>query len=202
MSAGDEAQPGASDESVAYFVSHHDAIVRGAGHTRLVTAILAVTFLVLLTLFIGVGAIGAAHEATESTRIQRHGIRVTATVLSIHTTTHTYTRVGGRSSFGTTSHSYHSVLTVQLERTVNLQTTAEIRSPDSHPAQVGDTLTVLLDPNDPVVGEFPGHPVETAHGWLFLAASAAGLLALDGYVTVKIIGARRRRGLPARQNDR
>ena len=189
MSGDDGA--GNPDDSVEYFVAHHDEIVRGAGGTKLLAAALSLAFLIVLTLFFAIGAVGAADEAAQSSRIQRHGIRVSATVLSARTTTRTYISQGSRYSFGRIHRSYHSVLTVQLERTVDRQTTADIRSPDSHPARVGDTLEVLLDPKNPLVGEIPGHPVETPHGWLVLAVVAAGLLACDGYLTIKILGARR-----------
>lgn len=190
-SDGEPPSGNAPDESVEYFVAHHEEIVHGAGRTRLVAAWLFLILLVLLTLLAISGAIGAARAAEASSRIQRHGIRVSATVQSVHTATHRYVFQGSRSSFGSTTSWYHSVLTVNLHEPVDGRSTVAIGSNENAPARVGQTLEVLIDPSHPGFGELPGQPIESHGDFVRLAGLAAVLLVLDGYTGIKLVRARR-----------
>jgi len=122
-------------------------------------------------------AVAAHAAAAQSSYVQGHGIQDSATVLNVDNTSST--------SKGNTT--WSAQVTVQLLQPVNGTTTSVVHVPYEDNSNDGDTITVLVDPNDPGYSELPGSPNTTNAAWIWLLVFSVLMLGVAVLVTRRTI---------------
>lgn len=119
---------------------------------------LAVLLLIWVGLSIGmaIGAIVNVSNAQRSSFTQDHGVRVAASVVAVDNTSVCSARGGC---------SYTASIAVRLSSPVRGVTATTVSYPDRSDLASGDSVTVLVDPQQPGYAELPGHPNTTAVQW-------------------------------------
>ena len=118
----------------------------------------------LILLFIGVVFVilsfALRSPAALSSFVQAHGVRREAVILSVDNIAHksTTTTGSGSSKHTVTSTTYTAEVLASLADPVGGQARTTVRVPRHETDGPGDTLTVLVDPNDPGYAELPGSP--------------------------------------------
>jgi hypothetical protein len=119
---------------------------------------------VLILLFIGavfiILSIALRSSAALSSFVQTHGVRREAAILSVDNIAHksTTTTGSGSSTHTVTSTTYTAEVLASLADPVGGQERTTVHVPRYETGGPGDTLTVLVDPNDPGYAELPGSP--------------------------------------------
>jgi Kef-type K+ transport system membrane component KefB len=108
-------------------------------------------------------------QAARSSFVQAHGVRREAVILNVDNIAHTSTNPNG-SGHSTT---YTAEVLVRLAVPVGGQAQTTVHVPNYEPGGPGDTLTVLVDPDNPGYAELPGSPSTPALlPTIFLAVGA------------------------------
>jgi Protein of unknown function (DUF3592) len=147
--------------------------------------------LVLLAMAVGffLFAFHLRTEGAKSAYTQAHGIARQATVVSVQNIQHTtHSQSGGGTIF------YTATITASLNPPVNGLAQTTVNVPHQVYDAAGQTVTVLVDPQDPGYAELPGTPAVTAKDWYaaFGAAVVAALLACFlGWQLIKKLRRRR-----------
>jgi hypothetical protein len=128
---------------------------------------------VLVVLFIGVTflilSFALRSSAALSSFVQAHGVRRAAVILNVDNIARTSTNPNG-SGHSTT---YTAEVLVRLAVPVGGQAQTTVHVPNYEPGGPGDTLTVLVDPDNPGYAELPGSPSTPALlPTIFLAVGA------------------------------
>jgi hypothetical protein len=99
-------------------------------------------------------------EAALSGFVQAHGVRRSAVIVSVQNQEHqsTTTTGSGSSKHTTTSTSWTALVQVRLADPVGGQARTTVHVPGYESAGPGDTLAVLVDPDNPSYAELPGSP--------------------------------------------
>ena len=197
-------EPGASggeDESVAYFLAHHDEIEARERHwSRRVVPSLAAVALVLATVVLFQSVIGARDAVRQSNRTQADGLRAAAQVVTVQNSKHTWVSSGTRWTGPYASVWYRAKLTVNLQTSIAGTSTTTVYAPEPSTLVPGAVITVLVDPRDPRYAELPGKPLELGGGWIvllgFLVLVLLGDVACVSAVAVSLVR-RRRSARPA-----
>jgi hypothetical protein len=134
---------------------------------------------VLIVLFIGavfiIVSLALRSSAARSSFVQAHGVRREAVILNVDNIAHTSTTTTGSGSgkHTVTSTTYTAEVLVRLADPVDGQARATVHVPRYETDGPGDTLTVLVDPDDPGYAELPCSPSTPAVlPTIFLAVGA------------------------------
>lgn len=135
--------------------------------------------LILYAVFAGfvAGAVAAHAAAAQSSYVQAHGVRDSATVLNVDNTSSTYK--------GNTT--WSAEVTVQLQQPVDGMTTSIVHVPYEDNSNDGDTITVLVDPSNPSYSELPGSANTTNTSWIVLLVFSVLMLFTAGLATRRTI---------------
>ena len=136
----------------------------------------ALFFYGLGAILVGFTFIGRA-QAAQSSYVQAHGVRDSASVVSVDNIEHT-------SKHFTT---YEALVTVQLQQPVNGATNSVVHVPDRDNSLPGDEITVLVDPRQPGYSELPGSPSTTTENWVVALVLAVVVLAFAVFVTRRAV---------------
>ena len=135
-----------------------------------------------------IGAVASHAAAAQSSYVQAHGVRDSATVVSEDDIAHT----------NKNSTTYTSLVTVQLQQPVNGTTSSVVHVPYAAGDFAGDKITVLVDPGNPGYSELPGSAATTAGAWiemLVFAALTLVIAVLSTRRTIRLFRQRRTLGL-------
>jgi hypothetical protein len=134
------------------FQSGVPGIIRGRRVSWSTAGLLAMLFLV----FIGVVSLILSFVVRSSSErsgfVQAHGVRRAAVIVSVDNIAHT----GDSPSDHATT--YVALVLVTLADPVGGQARTTVHVPGYESGPPGDTLTVLVDPDDPGYAELPGSP--------------------------------------------
>src|SRR5579863_8993534 len=119
------------------------------------TVIIAV-FAYLGCAALAVAAVVEHGEAVQSSYVQAHGVRDTATVVSVHNFMPTGKHRAPASA----------EVTVRLKQPVNGTSTSVVHVPDHVSSVPGDTIAVMVDLRQPGYSELPGEPDTTTWKWI------------------------------------
>ena len=118
----------------------------------LVICLVAVLLVFPLSAVFVVMAVNKHAQAAQSSYVQAHGLRESATVGHVDNK-----QVDGN---------YTATVTVQLQPPVNGTTSSIVHVPHQDNSSPGDTITVLVDPSQPGYSELPGAPSVTGQDWI------------------------------------
>ena len=119
-----------------------------------------------------VAAVVEHAETVQSSYVQAHGVRDTATVVSVHNIEHTGKHRAPPSA----------EVTVRLQQPVDGTSTSVVHVPDHDSSAPGDTIAVVVDPRQPGYSELPGEPNTTA--WKWIGSLCLSVLLLVGAVVL------------------
>ena len=151
----------------------------------LIATVLAYAFFAIFA----VATVVAHAAAVQSSYVQSHGVRDTATVVSEDDIAHT-------SKHSTT---YTSLVTVQLQQPVNGTTSSVVHVPYAASDFAGYKMTVLVDPRDPGYSELPGSANTTNASWIEMLVFAVVVLVIAVLLTrrtIRLFAQRRGAGAP------
>jgi hypothetical protein len=134
--------------------------VQGQGFAKRVITFVAVGVPLLIGIVFIIVSFATRSEAALSSFVQAHGVRREAVILNVQNEEHhsTTTTGSGSSRHTTTSTSWTALVQVSLADPVGGQTRTTVHVPGYESASPGDSLTVLVNPNDPTYAELPGSP--------------------------------------------
>ena len=172
--------PGSEDESVAYFIAHEGEIEERQRRwwLRVLPAIMAVV-LIFATVVLYQSASDAQDADRQSHRAQTGGLRAVGVVTAVQNSTHTYTNPATRWRLPYTYAWYRAKLTIHLQPAVAGALTTTAYSPKRSSLVPGNSVTVLLDPDDLSYAEFNGMPLQRSGGWVILAVLLGLVLVAD-----------------------
>jgi hypothetical protein len=132
-----------------------DASGRRARHSKHSARNTAVIFTVFGLISLGLLPIGL-HDAHRSAYTQAHGVASIGTVISVHNN-----QSCNKGSCWWTSADLVDLTTPP----VNGATTTTLRTPYATSLKAGNTVSFLVDPQEPSWAEIPGHPLDHASAW-------------------------------------
>jgi hypothetical protein len=123
-------------------------------------------------------------DADRSAYVQRFGVPVAATVVSVW-----------NSGYQSRAWNHYSAqIQVQLARSVAGDTWSTAHYPAASKLADGEAVRVLVDPRDPGYAELPGWPYITSGPWIFIASLVGfGLLMIILSASATVVDIRRRR---------
>jgi len=121
--------------------------------------------------------LNAHSQAEKSSFVQAHGIQDNATIISVDNIAH-------HSKHSTT---YTAQVTVQLQYPVDRTTSSIVYVPNQDNSNPGDTISVLVDPNQPSYSELPGSPNTTTFDWIWPLVIAAALFVWGAVMTHRFV---------------
>jgi len=155
---------------------HAGGSIAGAVRGRRLSGRAAGLVAVLVVLFIGVVflifSFALRSQAARSSFVQAHGVRREAVIVTVHNIARTSTTTGS-SGHTVTSTTYTAEVLARLADPVGGQARTTVHVPRYETGGPGDTVTVLVDPDDPGYAELPGSPSTPAGvPAIFLAVGA------------------------------
>jgi hypothetical protein len=135
--------------------------------------------LIMYAVFAGflIAAVAGHAAAAQSSYVQAHGVRENATVLNVDNNSSTYK--------GNTT--WSAEVTVRLQQPVDGTTTSVVHVPYEDNSNDGDTITVLVDPDNPGYSELPGSANTTNASWIVLLVFSVLMLAIAVLTTRRTI---------------
>jgi flagellar biosynthesis/type III secretory pathway M-ring protein FliF/YscJ len=122
-------------------------------------------------------------QAVQSSYVQTHGQRDSATVVSVDNIEHTHKN----------STTYTALVTVQLQQPVNGTASSVVHVPYKDNSFPGDKITVFVDPSQPGYSELPGSPNATTAGWVASLVGTVVFLVIAVFLTRQSVRLFRRR---------
>jgi hypothetical protein len=142
------------------------------------TLVVVAVFLYLAcALAAGVAVLGHA-QAVQSSYVQAHGVRDSATVVSVDNIVHR------DEEDGTTYTHAEAEVAVRLQQPVNGTFNSLVWVPGRDNSRSGDVIAVLVDPRQPGYSELPGSPYEgSSSGWIVAVGFSVLFLVVGVWVT-------------------
>ena len=156
---------------------------------RYVWPLVAVVLVAFTAFFVG-AAISGRSDAARSARVQSSGLKAIGTVSNV--ANHRQTITNNSNSTIQTRYRYSADVTVALNPPVRGRDHTNLHFERQSPLQVGQTVSVLLDPDDLGYAEQPGQGT-SATTWKVMAGLAVGTGVLT-LLLVAFLVRRRRRG--------
>jgi hypothetical protein len=148
-------------------------IVRGRRISGRAAGLVAMLILLVVGVAFVIVSFALRSPAARSSFVQAHGMRREAVILNVDNIAHTSTTTNGSSGHTVTSTTYTAEVLARLADPVGGQTRTTVHVPHYETADPGNTVTVLVDPDEPGYAELPGSPSTPAEvPTIFLAVGA------------------------------
>ena len=134
--------------------------VQGPRFAKRVITLVVVGVPLLVGIIFLIVSFAIRSQAALSGFVQAHGVRRSAVIVSVQNEEHhsTTTTGSGSGRHTTTSTSWTALVQVSLADPVGGQARTTVHVPGYESAGPGDTLAVLVDPDNPSYAELPGSP--------------------------------------------
>jgi hypothetical protein len=151
------------------------SVIRGRRLSGRAAGLVAMLIVLVIGVVFVIVSLALRSSAARSSFVQAHGVRREAVILNVDNIAHTSTTTtgSGSSRHTRTSTTYTAEVLVRLADPVGGQARTTVHVPRYETGGPGDTVTVLVDPDDPGYAELPGSPSTPAVlPTIFLAVGA------------------------------
>ena len=148
-------------------------VIRGRRLSGRAAGLVAMLIVLVIGVVFVIVSVALRSPAARSSFVQAHGVRREAVILHVDNIARTSTTTTGSSGHTVTSTTYTAEVLARLADPVAGQTRTTVHVPRYETGDPGDTLTVLVDPDDPGYAELPGSASTPAElPTIFLAVGA------------------------------